>query len=195
MMSLMPPEAAAQPPRDAPELPEYALPKGKVQIGGLVGANRFWAMGFAKPSLGGEVLYGLPNNLAVYGEGSWNRVFGFHAWGFGGLCESPEFCIPDASAGVNVYDLGGGLQWSIPNRTRLVPYVRGGPSWIHLGVGVRVDGLHVEASGDRFAGSFGGGVRVHLARKVGLVVDVRAFRGIDMPWLVKVSGGFFYQFK
>ena len=188
-----PPEAAAQPPRDAPSRSQYALPKGKYQIGGLLGANRFWAMGFTKPSLGGEALYGLPHNLAVHGDGSWNRTFGYHGWDFSGLCKGPGLCA--TSAAVNLYDLGGGLQWSIPNRTRVLPYFQGGPSWIHLGVSARVDGLLVEASGDRFAGSFGGGVRGHLTRKFGLLVDARVFRGIDMPWLVRVSGGFFYQFK
>jgi hypothetical protein len=150
-------------------------------------------LGFTKPSFGGEVLYGLPHNLALLGDGSWNRTFGFHGADFSGLCKLPGFCA--ASAAVNVYDLGGGLQWSIPTRTPVVPYFRGGPSWIHLGVRARVDGVRVEASGDRFAGSFGGGVRVHLTRKFGLLVDARVFRGMDMPWLVRVSGGFSYQFK
>lgn len=178
---------------EAAGLSPYALPKGGYQVGSLLGANRFWAMGFIKPSLGGEVLYGLPHNLAVYGDGSWNRAFGYHGWDSGGLCKWPGLCA--TSAAVNLYDLGGGLQWSIPNQSRVVPYFRVGPSWIHLDVGARVDGLLVEASGDRFAGSFGAGVRVHLTRRFGLLVDARVFRGIDMPWLVRVSGGFFYQFK
>lgn len=179
-----PPMAGRQVPA-AKKLTPTILPSGRVQVGGLLGVNRFQVMGRAEPSAGGEILIGLPHNLAVYGDASWNRIFRFRAAG-------PALNV---SADVNLYDAGGGVLWSIPNRTRIVPYLRGGGSLIHLSAGARLGEQSFDSSANRFAGSFGGGARVHINKKFGLLGDVRAFRGINMLWLFRLSGGFFYQFK
>ena len=179
----------------AAELPSHALAPGKVQVGGLFGANNFRAMGETKPSAAGEFLLGLPHNLAAYGDGAWNRVFGYHVTFRDGSCESQGIDLCIARASVNFYDLGGGLQWSIPTRTRIVPYFRGGLSWIHLTGSAKVGAQSWDGYGNRLAGTFGSGIRVHVSRSFGVLADVRAFHGIDMPWLVRVSGGFFYQFR
>jgi hypothetical protein len=96
---------------------------------------------------------------------------------------------------VNLYQFGGGLQWSIPNRSRIVPYVRGGLSCVHLTASAKVGAQSWSGYGNRLAGTFGGGARLHISRSFGVLADVRAYYGIDMPWLVRVSSGFFYQFK
>jgi len=179
----------------AKKLTPTTLPSGKVQVGILFGVNRFQVMGMAKPSAGGETLIGLPHNLAVHGDASWNRIFGLHGAGLAPSPQSPGIDSAYVGADVNLYDAGSGLLWSIPNRTRIVPYLRGGGSLIRLTVGVRLGEQSFSDSGNRFAGSFGGGARVHMTRESGLLVDLRAFRGIDMLWLVRCGGGFFYQFK
>jgi hypothetical protein len=122
----------------AAELPSHALAPGKVQVGSLFGANNFRAMGEIKPSAGGEFLLGLPHNFAAYGDSAWNRVFGYRATFRDGSCESQGIDLCIARASVNLYDLGGGLQWSIPNKTGIVPYFRGGLSWIHLTASAQV---------------------------------------------------------
>ncbi|MCP5116607.1 MAG: porin family protein [bacterium] len=164
-----------------PELPRYALPPGKVQLGGLYGGSVFQNSGKVQDSIGAQVLVGLRKNLAVYGEGAWNR----------GIEVDPL----KINLGSDFYDLGGGMQLSIPNRSRIVPYFRGGIGLIHLtdtpAFGRWSDGN----SGSRFAGSLGAGVRVHLTDRYGFQVGLRGFDGPDVGSIVRTSVGFFYQFK
>jgi hypothetical protein len=178
----------------AADLPRPAPAPGKLQIGTLFGANSFWPTGEAQPSAGGEFVLGLPHNLGVYGDGGWNRVWKFRMADDRSR-ESQGIDARTASASVNLYDLGGGLQWNIPNRTRIVPYFRAGLSWIHPTAVANVGAQSWDGNANRLAGTFGGGIRVHASRNFGVITDLRVFHGIDMPSMVRVSGGFFYQFR
>jgi hypothetical protein len=179
----------------AADLPRQAPAPVKAQIGTLFGANNFWQTGEAKPSAGGEFVLGLPHNLAAYGDGWWNRVWKFRVVDLDGSWESQGIDARTASALVNLYDLGGGLQWSIPNRTRIVPYFRAGLSWLHLTAIANVGGHSWDVNGNRLAGTFGGGIRVYASRNFGVITDLRVFHRTDIPSMVRVSGGLFYQFK
>ena len=163
------------------ELPGYALPPGKVQVGGLYGGSVFQDDGKVQDSIGAQVLVGLRKNLAVYGEGAWNRGIEPHPLRI--------------NLGADFYDLGGGLQLSIPNRSRIVPYFRGGVGLVHLTATRAFGQWPHRKSGTQFGGSIGAGVRVHLTDRYGLLVELRGFDGPDVGSNVRTSAGFFYQFK
>ncbi len=167
--------------RQRPEQPAYTLPPGKVQLGGRYGGSVFEDSGKVQESAGAEILVGLPKNFAVYGEGGWNH----------GIEVRPL----NLNLGRDFYDLGSGLQWSIPNRSRIVPYFRGGVGLIHLTASPTIGRWSYGDSGSRFARSLGAGVRVHLRDGYGFLVGLQSLDGPDLPSIVRTSFGFFYQFK
>ncbi|MCP5119841.1 MAG: hypothetical protein GY953_54275 [bacterium] len=134
-----------------------------------------------QPSFGGELVVGLPHNLALFAEGTKHNSVDLGVW--------------NLRLGTDLYDLGGGVEWNIPNRTRVAPYLRGGVGLVHANARVRFRRHDLRVSGSNFAGNLGGGLRIHLRENYGFLVDVRAFQGPDLPWMARTSFGFFYRFK
>ncbi len=180
----------------AADMSHYVLAPGEVQIGGLFGANRHEYRDETKPSARGEFLLGLPHSFAAYADGGWDHVIGFRLTFYDGGREEQGSDPVIARASADLYHFGGGLQWSIPTRSRIVPYLQGGLGWAHLTGSAQVGAQSWSVSRDRVAGTFGCGAKVHVSRNFGVLADVRIFHGgHDLPRLVRVSGGFFYQFK
>lgn len=164
------------------EPPGYKLLPGKVQLAGLVGGSYLGAgVAETQGTVGGEVLVGLPHNFAFFAEGTRHN--------------SINLGVLDLRLGTDLYDFGGGVEWNIPNPSRIVPYFRAGVGLLHGRAEARFGRYRFGLSGSRFAGNFGGGVRIHLKERFGLLVDFRAFDGPDVPWMVKTSFGFFYRFQ
>lgn len=173
----------------------YALAPGKVQISGLFGANRNEVRDETKPSARGEFLLGLPHSFAAYADGGWDHVIGFRLTFHDGSGESQGSDPLTARASADLYHFGGGLQWSIPTRSRVVPYLQGGLGWVHATGSAQVGAQSWSASRNHVAGTFGCGAKVHVSRNFGVLADLRLLKGHDMTGLVRVSGGFFYQFR
>ena len=164
------------------EQPQYGLLPGQVQLAGRFGGSYLHRSGGqVQPSLGGELLVGLPKNLALFAEGTRHS--------------SVELGVWNLKLGSDLYDFGGGVEWNIPNRTRVTPYLRGGVGLVHVNSRLGFRQRELWVSGSNIAGSFGGGLRVHLREGYGLLVDLRAFQGPDLPWMTRTSFGFFYRFK
>jgi hypothetical protein len=178
--------AAAQPQDpnmvDEPDRNRYALLPGEVQVGGLFGAS-YLASGIGQTQglIGGEVVVGLPHNFAVFGEGAWHSGLDLGVW--------------NIRLGTDLFDLGTGIEWTVPNRTPLVPYLRAGVSLIHIDAQARFGPWKYWVSGNKIAASLGGGVTVHLNDNFGFLFDIRGFDGSGLPVMVRTSVGFFYRFK
>ena len=164
------------------EAPHYRLLPGKVQLAGRFGGSYLHrGAGRVQPSFGGELVVGLPHNLALFAEGTRHH--------------SVDLGVRNLRLGADLYDLGGGVEWNIPNRTRVVPYLRGGAGLVHVNTRVGFHRHNFWASGSNFAGNLGVGLRIHLKENYGPLVDMRAFQGPDLPWMARTSFGFFYRFK
>ena len=179
--------AAAAQPQDPSQVNEpdrnrYALLPGEVQVGGLFGASHLASgVGQTQGLIGGEVVVGLPHNFAVFGEGAWHSGIDLGVW--------------NVRLGTDMYDLGTGIEWAIPNRTPIVPYLRAGVSLIHIDAQARFGPWRFWASGNKIAASFGGGATVHITDRYGFLFDIRGFDGSEMAGMVRTSIGFFYRFK
>lgn len=172
--------AARESRRHAVEWPEYTLPPGKIEIGGIVGANVLNLVPQANPSVGGEVVVGLSHGFGLVGETSWNRLLGLN--------------LPDGRVGAALYEAGGGLRWSPFRWNRLSPYVRAGASWVHVAVNASFGQREIGASTDRPGANLGFGARVYLSRRVGVVADFGAIQA-GGGWLSRFSTGFFCQIR
>lgn len=177
----VPSDVAQESARRRLERPGYPLPPGKTEIGGFFGGNVFTGTIQPNPSLGGELVLGLPHGFGVFGQTAWNRVFGLE--------------LPDGQVGVALYDLGGGLQWTPFHWGRFGPYLRGGVSWVRVSGGGRIGGEEFGHSTDRLAANLGFGARIYMNERYGVLFDFGAVQGPGYTVLGRFSAGLFYHFK
>ena len=179
-------EAHQSPTPAGRETPDYALTAGGIELGGFGGLNVFKDTGQgAEPTLGGEFAVGLHRNFALYAEGAWNSVVAF---------KFSDVATTEVSA--SVWDVSGGVQVSVPNKTRVVPYFRAGPSLVVISARAKLGGATIASESlYEFATNLGGGAKVHINANLGVLVDIRGFRGPNVDWWGRATVGVFYQFK
>jgi hypothetical protein len=163
---------------------------GSIEGGGMheTGANRFY------PALKGGVEIGVHKYLAVFGEGGWAHTSGSASSCYYGYCAS-------ASARLNYYELGGGLEVVGTNRSRFVPYGKFGAAYVGASAAVNVRGV-VGYRGTGYASApaalAGGGLRAYINHHVGINTQVSFLRTLGNyggSTIIVPTVGVFFQSK
>jgi opacity protein-like surface antigen len=175
------------------------LTHGKIEIRGFGGGVNAGNILVSQPafSAGVEAAIGLNRIVAVTGDyvfdhlGSADNSFCFS----GGCSQSHQ--------SQQMHEFMGGFRFSIPNRSRIMPYgavSAGGAAltqkFSSSGPGFSSADSH---STTTFAFALGGGASYRLSRRTGINVDARGvavtFASDSTPgWMVRTTGGFYFRF-
>jgi hypothetical protein len=132
------------------------------------------------PVAGLKIRGGLARHLSGYGEFtySWLRNDVFLAGGNNGQVRAS---LMDFNGGLEVHASG----W------RLQPFAYAGIGAVRPGASLEVLGQKVEDAENKFAGSFGGGVRLWVNQYWGFSAEVKTIKPIDIDWIQRYAAGVF----
>jgi hypothetical protein len=149
------------------ETAAYGLQRGSV---GVFGGGGFQVSGGAHPSVEGGLDVGLCKYLGLYGEGTYTLAY---------------------NANVREFFGGGGIMVAGTNRSRIVPFLRGGMDYGRLTV-FRWGGMNVPAI------RYGGGFDAYVTRHFGIETQVSGLRTVGNYGgdnIGFVTFGIFYRSK
>ena len=170
------------------------------QLGTVGGTARFGVMhetgmNGIHPAIEGGFDIGLHKYLGLFGQGGWSHLSGNASACYGYYCAS-------ASAKVNYYELGGGLEVVGTNHSRVVPYGKFGAAYVGATAKGYVVSGGYSASGSGYASApailFGGGVRAYINHHFGLDAGVTALRTVGNyggSTILAPTVGVFFQSK
>jgi hypothetical protein len=147
-------------------------------IGGLQHTN----LG-TDPVAGLKIRGGLARHLSGYGEFtySWLRNDVFPFAGNNGQFRAS---LMDFNGGLEVHASG----W------RLQPFAYAGLGAVRTGISAEAVGRRVEDAENKFAGSFGGGVRMWVNPHFGFSAEVKTIKPLDIDWIQRYAVGVFINF-
>jgi hypothetical protein len=164
---------------------------GSIEGGGM---HETGAGGGLHPALKGGVEIGVHKYLAIFGEGGWSHASGNASSCYGYYCAS-------ASATLNYYQLGGGLEVVGTNHSRFVPYGKIGAAYVGAGARVNLSGVY-SGSGSGYASApaavAGGGLRAYINHHVGIDTQVSFLRTLGNyggSTIIAPTVGVFFQSK
>jgi hypothetical protein len=137
------------------------------------------------PAAGAEVAVGISRLLAVTGSYS-NNNFGMNR--------------------LRRHEVMGGIRASAVNRSRVTPYgaLTAGAVVASTSTGTGMMGgvpvmmgaaTSTGRSDAKFAASPGGGIDCKISRNVGVFLDFRAVKAIDIPWYGRTGAGVFFRWN
>lgn len=159
---------------------------GTVQVYGFVAPQWTEDIG-TKPAFGAGARVGFTPHISGFGE-----------WGYSPLADVFGVILgTPLRVNANIHDFTGGLQFHTAGG-RIVPYGLLGFGGIRVSARVRAAasliGAGVQEGDSILVGTFGGGFRTYMNRRVGLSVEAKALRGRDTSWIGRVAFGVFVQF-
>jgi hypothetical protein len=132
------------------------------------------------PVAGLKIRGGLARHLSGYGEFtySWlrNDVFPFRG--------------NNGQLRASLMDFNGGLELHASG-WRLQPFAYAGIGAVRVGSSVEVLGQKAEDAVNKFAGSFGGGLRLHVNDYWGFSAEVKTMKPLDIDWIQRYAAGVF----
>ena len=160
------------------------LDRGHFEINGFGGAMMDVSTIFGSTKKGGgvEAAFGINRYMAATADYSFSSG------------KVDAFCIftcivPDE----HIQEFMGGVRLSLPNHTRLTPYATGTVGGLHFTTSSSTFGP--SPSTTNFALGIGLGVDIRVARRVGILLDLR---GIDATspgqWFVRSTAGLYFRF-
>ena len=167
---------------------ERDLIRGLGELRGFAGVSfspNSGSMDTVAPTVGTEVAFGINRVLAVTGSYANNSL---------GMDSGRR------------HELMGGVRISAANRSRVTPYgtltvgivtAKAAGESVMMGGSVGMMGL-AEGTGRstaRFAVSPGGGIDCKIGRNVGVFLDFRAVKAIDIGWYGRTATGVFFRWN
>ena len=145
-------------------------------IGGLQHTN----LG-TDPVAGLKIRGGLARHFSAYGEFtySWLRNDVVNLGGNNGQLRAS---LMDFNGGLEVHASG----W------RLQPFAYAGLGAVRSGASFELVGQKIEAAENKFAGSFGGGVRMWVNPYWGFSAEVKTVKPLDIDWIQRYAAGVFF---
>lgn len=188
----------------ASEAPDEDFRAGRMELrvsGGInAGSGREPLTPKTPPSAGVEGAVGLNRYVAVIGEYTYNALGQY-------TLKSPcLYCgIFQVEVKARIHEFLGGFRVSAANRSPVIPYgafvigvVRPSASAAAAGVlPLNVPGVGLSSSGRptvKFAAGAGGGLNFRITRDLGIALDIRAVKAMDLRWYFTPTVGFYVRF-
>lgn len=162
------------------------LDRGRAELRGFAGVSFGPSSGLmdaVAPTAGAEVAFGLNRLLAITGSYASNSL-GMHS--------------------ARRHEVMGGVRISAANRSRVTPYgaltagaVTATATVLARRTGPLGMGFDASAGGSiaRFGVSPGGGIDCKIGRNVGVFLDFRAVKAVDIEWYGRTAAGVYFRWN
>lgn len=167
---------------------ERGLNQGRGELrgfGGVSFGSNTGSMDTVAPTVGTEVAFGINRVLAVTGSYA-NNSLGMYS--------------------ARRHEVMGGVRISAANRSRVTPYgaltagavtasATGQSGMMGGSAGMMGSATNTGRTTARFAVSPGGGIDCKIGRNVGVFLDFRAVKAIDIGWYGRTAAGVFFRWN